>query len=89
MITNPFLECNNMILSPTEEISIQSVAKIIGKYFGFKKLKTDRTYSDGQYKKTCDNSKLVKTLNIELTPLKDGLEKTMKWFIDNYSNARK
>ena len=90
ILTNPFLECNgNIIISPKQEVSIKKVGKIIGKCFELDKIKTDTTYSDGQYKKTCDNSKLLGIIDIELTSLEDGLEQTIQWFKKNYPNVRK
>lgn len=92
LITNPFLDCYNMILSPKNEISIKKIGEIIAKHFEIEKVNFEKKYSDGQYKKTCDNSKLVETLNtlnIELTTLEEGLEKTIDWFKKNYENIRK
>ena len=55
-------ELDNIILSVNEkeEISIKNVAIEIAKCFNYEHmLKFDESYSDGQYKKTADNSKLM------------------------------
>ena len=54
----------------------------------------DESFSDGQYKKTADNKKLLSFLNNEnidfqFTNIKEGIEKTIDWFIENYNGARK
>ena len=61
-------------------------------------LQFDTSFSDGQYKKTANNTKLKKVLEniknnknnnnlpqFEFTPLIQGLSKTVKWFIVNYN----
>ena len=50
----------------------------------------DSSYSDGQHRKTADNSKLLDFLpNFEFTPIERGLKETIKWFINNYEISRK
>jgi GDP-L-fucose synthase len=82
-------------VSEKEEVTIEHVARQIAKAFDYEdRIKFDSSFSDGQYKKTADNSRLVQALqeqslffsfvNIDL-----GIEKSVKWFIDNYETARK
>jgi len=87
----------NVILSPTKEYSILSVGEIINSHFG-NEIVLNNNYSDGQYRKTADNSKLMSIINsntsntsntFEFTDLKDGIEKTVNWFINNYDSLRK
>ncbi len=55
------------------------------------KLRFDSSFADGQYKKTANNG-LLKSLignDLNLIQLKDGIDKTVKWFINNYEIARK
>ena len=48
------------------------------------------SYSDGQYKKTIDNKKLMKFLpDFKFTPLDIGIKESVDWFIENYENIRK
>ena len=58
-------EIHNMIISPSEEISIKDVSEIIYNSMNNKNdIEFDKNSSDGQYKKTVDNSYLKKTFQI-------------------------
>lgn len=83
---------DSIIISPTEEYSIGELAETIISAVGYDKpLKYDSSYSDGQFKKTADNSKLMSFLEdgFEFTSLKDGLKETIEWFEQNYPDVRK
>ena len=82
---------NNIILSPTEEVSIKEIALIIADTINFEgQILYDMSYSDGQYKKTIDNKKLMKFLpDFKFTPLDIGIKESVDWFIENYENIRK
>ena len=73
-----------------DEVSIADVAKCIAKSFDYEgMIEFDETYSDGQFKKTADNSKLIKLIgNYKFTNLEEGIKKSVSWFIDNYPNCR-
>ena len=83
---------DSIILSCCEkdEVSIADVAKCIAKSFDYEgMIEFDETYSDGQFKKTADNSKLIKLIgNYKFTNLEEGIKKSVSWFIDNYPNCR-
>ena len=82
-----------IILSVSEsaEISIADVAKLIAKHMDYKGLILyDERFSDGQYKKTADNSRFIEKHGAyKFTDIGDGIEKTVKWFLLNYANSRK
>ncbi len=90
-----------IILSPTQEYSIKTVAEMIKLSFEKAKLLNincnsqvecliNNKYSDGIYRKTADNSKLNSILpNFEFTSLKDGIDQSVNWFIENYETLRK
>ena len=84
---------NSIILSVDEkdEISIKDVALNIAKAYDYQDMiEFDSSYSDGQYKKTADNSKLKKLIkDFEFTNFEDGIEKSVKWFVDNFDYCRK
>ncbi|KAI9298318.1 epimerase-domain-containing protein [Neoconidiobolus thromboides FSU 785] len=88
-----YMEIEPIILSVGEEqeISIGYVAESIAKSMGIKDvLKYDTTKSDGQYKKTASNQKLLKYLpEFEFTPFEVAIEKTISWFLENVDNIRK
>jgi len=54
------------------------------------KIVLDTTKSDGQYKKTASNEKLM-TLNpgFEFTPFRQAIEESVEWFVTHYEEARK
>ena len=78
-----------LIISPSEEYSIYSVAQMINTHFG-NEIVSHHEYSDGQYRKTADNSKLLNFLpNFTFTSLEQGISETINWFKKEYNNARK
>jgi GDP-L-fucose synthase len=83
----------NIILSPTEEYSIKEVVEIICEKLNYHNVIFDSSFSDGQYRKTADNSKLIKLIkligNFEFTDLKVGISETIDYFIENYNTLRK
>ena len=86
-------ENESIILSVDEndEVSIEYIARLIAKQYNYEHmLKFDTSYSDGQFKKTADNSKLKALYpDFKYTDLEIGIEKSVKWFIDNYQTCRK
>jgi GDP-L-fucose synthase len=89
---------NNIILSTgeKEEVSIEHVARLIAKNFDYEeRIVFDSSFSDGQYKKTADNTQLISLLaesgiDIRFTPVEDGIKKSVEWFVEaiNTSTAR-
>jgi len=79
-----------MIISPGVEHSISEVVDIIVDIFEFS---GNVRYMDkelkGQYRKPSDNTKF-KTLypDFKFTPIREGLEKSIKWFCDNYTKGK-
>jgi GDP-L-fucose synthase len=94
-----FLNCelssrfNRLIIGPPEEdeISIKELVNKITTIFNFKgRIIYDVDYSEGQHKKTVSNKELLEYLpDFKFIPLEIGLEKTIKYFIENYSTVRK
>lgn len=80
-----------MIISPDAEHSISEVVNTIVDILGYsgtvrymdKELK-------GQHRKPSDNKKFkLHYPDFKFTPIREGLEKSIKWFIENYEKARK
>ncbi|KAI0069172.1 NAD(P)-binding protein [Artomyces pyxidatus] len=77
-----------------EDISIRSVAEAIVKAIGFEgEVKFDTTKADGQYRKPASNEKLLSLIKaggdpFVFTPFDSALNDTVKWFVENYDNAR-
>ena len=80
---------NTIILSPSEEYSIKTIADIIANIFEISKVHYDTTFSDGQYSKTVDNSKMFELFDFKFTPINEGILETIKWFKNNYNTLRK
>lgn len=80
-----------VILSTSEEISIGSIVEMLADIMEYDgNIIFDKTKPDGQYRKPSDNSVIRNMFpDFEFTPIKDGLEKSVKWFIENYPNIRK
>jgi GDP-L-fucose synthase len=80
-----------VILSTSEEISIGSIVEIIAEIMEYDgEIIFDKTKPDGQYRKPSDNS-VIKELfqDFKFTPIREGLEKSIKWFNETYPNVRK
>ncbi len=83
-----------IILSVDEsaEVSIRDVAEMVADAMGLDQgqIKYDATKSDGQYKKTADNTKLRKLLpDFKFVPIAEGIKRSAEWFEQNYDAARK
>jgi len=74
-----------------EEVSIAQVAQLIASQMGYTSgLKFDTTKSDGQFKKTASNKKLLSLYpDFKFTPIQEGIKKSVDWFVQNYETARK
>ena len=82
-----------IILSPNEsdEVSIGEDARQIAKCFDYEdRISFDTSRSDGQYKKTASNQKLIDLYGeYKFTTLSDGISKSVEWFQKNYDILRK
>jgi len=83
----------SIILSVDEkdEVSIEHVAQLIAKCFDYEdNLTFDTKFSDGQYKKTACNKKLMNLIgDFNFTTIDIGIKDSVKWFIKNYEKCRK
>ena len=79
-----------IILTSGIEVSILELTELIAKKIGFKgRIVFDSTKPDGQYRKPSDTTKLKRYLKeFRWTPLEDGIEQTVDWFLANYPNIR-
>jgi len=84
---------DSLILSVSEkdEISIKDISYLIAKEFNYENnILFDPNYSDGQFKKTADNSKLLKYHgHFNFTHISDGIKQSVEWFVNNYDSCRK
>jgi GDP-L-fucose synthase len=85
----------SLILSVSEkdEVTIGYMARLIAKELDYENnIYFDTSFSDGQYKKTADNSKLMELMkdnHFDFVNAEEGIKRTVNWFIENYENARK
>jgi GDP-L-fucose synthase len=86
-------EKESLILSVGEknEVAIKDIALEIAKSFDYEHMmEFDTRYSDGQFKKTADNTKLINLIgDFEFTRIDQGIKKNTEWFIKNFEDARK
>lgn len=90
-LLDTYSDTNPIIISTGVEHSIRDVVIAIADAMDFQgAIIYDDNKPDGQYKKTTDNSRLIKQLpGLEFTPLQEGIQKTVDWFVDNYENCRR
>ncbi len=88
----PTLNQDSVIITNPQEYKIKEAATYIAEAFEIEaRLKFQPTASDGQYRKQASVDHMLKLLNTDIfqfTSLKDGIDRTVKHFIDNYPNLR-
>ncbi len=73
-----------------EDHTIKEFAELIADIHGYKgEIKWDTTRPDGMYKKQLDVSRLKKAGWSPKYTLREGLEKTIQWFVENYDEINK
>lgn len=79
-----------IIFSPGVEISIKDVVDIVVKKMKFKgEVILDTTKPDGQFRKPSDTSRFREYYpEFVFTPIEQGIEETVNWFVSNYPNLR-
>eukprot|EP00759_Apiculatamorpha_spiralis_P005137 PhF_6_TR13046/c0_g1_i1/m.20706/K02377/TSTA3, fcl; GDP-L-fucose synthase len=86
-------ESDPIILSVGEEdeVSIRDVVEMIVEAMEFKgEVVFDTTKADGQFKKTANNRKLRTYLpDFQFTPMREGMKRSVDWFVANYETCRK
>eukprot|EP00245_Coleochaete_scutata_P010117 TRINITY_DN3493_c0_g2_i1.p1 TRINITY_DN3493_c0_g2~~TRINITY_DN3493_c0_g2_i1.p1 ORF type:complete len:313 (-),score=64.69 TRINITY_DN3493_c0_g2_i1:363-1301(-) len=69
-----------------KEVTIKELAELVKEVVGFEgELVWDSTKPDGTPRKLMDNSKLAGIGWEAKIPLKEGLEETYKWYVENYN----
>jgi GDP-L-fucose synthase len=78
-------------VSPKDEVSIKHVAEEIAKNFDYlHRIKYDTSFSDGQFKKTASNQKLLNLYpDFKFTSISEGIKYSIDWFCNNYNSCRK
>jgi GDP-L-fucose synthase len=75
----------------TEEHSVREFAGMVAEIIGVDaaRIKFDATKPSGVGRISTDNSKFVKLSGFQYTPTRVGLERTIRWFMDNYDQPGK
>jgi len=82
---------NGMIIAPSEEHSIGEIVEMIADASGLarERIRYDKSYGDGQHRKTASNALMLRQAPFFFTSLNQGINETVKWFRKNYDQARK
>ncbi len=90
-VLHNYNENEPIILSTSEEVSINDVVGMIVELMNFKgDVIFDSSKPDGQFRKPSDNSKIKNYLpEFQFTPLYTGLKETIEYFEKNYNLVRK
>ena len=80
-----------IIISTSQETSIRDIVDIIVSALNFKgKVVWRKEKPDGQFRKPSDNTLLTSLLlEFSFTPIDEGIEKTTRWFEENYEILRR
>jgi len=88
-----YTESEPIILSVSEEeeVSIADVVRMIAEAIEFTgNIVFDTTKADGQFKKTANNAKLMRYRpDYTFLDMKEGVKRSVDWFVANYDVARK
>ncbi|MEK7575001.1 MAG: GDP-L-fucose synthase [Patescibacteria group bacterium] len=84
-------EAEPLMLSSGIETSIKELVLLVAEKMKFTgRVIFDTKKTDGQLRKPSDTTKFLKYLpEFKFTPVEDGVEKTVNWFVENYPNVRK
>lgn len=92
-VLEKYEEKDSIILSVCEkdEVNIEYVSRQIAKAYDYEHMiEFDSSYSDGQFKKTADNSKLIKLHgDCKFISIEKGIKRNVEWFINNFNDCRK
>lgn len=80
-----------IILTSGIETSISNLVEIVAKKMNYTgEIAFDTSKPDGQFRKPSDATKLRSYLpDFQWTPLEEGIERTVEWFLRQYPNLRK
>jgi GDP-L-fucose synthase len=79
-------QCLN--IGSVEENSVGEIAFMVADCMGIDRARIvfDTSKPEGVFKKSTDNSRFVKLSGFKYTPFREALEKSVKWFIQEYEN---
>ena len=91
LICKEYTGTDPIILSTSEEISIREAVETIADVVGFDgNIIFDDSKPDGQFRKPTSNAKLKNFIpDYEFTSFREGVKKTVDWFVANYDECRR
>lgn len=91
ILINQYNDTKPIIISNSNEVSIEEIIVTICDIFNFKnKIIFDTSKPEGQFRKPSDNSYLKSIIgDYNFTELRTGLEETIEYFLINYNQIRK
>lgn len=75
-------------IGSNEEVSIKYLVECICESLDYYKIEWDISKLSGQARKPIDKSKFAQLTSLPSTSLKDGVSKTVAWYLDNFPNVR-
>ena len=75
-------------IGSTEEHSVKEIAFMIADIMGIDKgrIEFDKNKPSGIFRKNMDNSRFIGLSNLRYTPFREGLEKTISWYVETAEN---
>lgn len=91
LICEKYTGSKPLILSTSQEVSIREAAETVAEALDFGgAIVFNDSKPDGQFRKPTDNTRLRDFApSYEFTPFKEGVKKTVDWFVANYDNCRR
>lgn len=85
-----YLDKEPLILSNNKTVQMAHIAELIAKAFSFKgRIVYEQDKPSGQKSRRLSGDKLASLMDIEFTPIEEGIALTVDWFCNNYDKARK
>jgi GDP-L-fucose synthase len=72
-----------LAISTTDEVTIKQLTELIVELVGYKgSIEWDTSKPDGQLRKSLDITNMPQYIGYKMTPLRDGLKKTISWYVN-------
>jgi len=81
-------EAQVLNVGTAEENTVRDIAYMIADIMQIDgaRIQFDRSKPNGVFRKSTNNSRFIKKSGFKYTPFRDGLQKTIKWFVEKYES---